>query len=136
MRLALTRSLLVLPVCMLAQPSPAQVGGNNGAHNPLQVGRGLICNTEEQVARYVTLFDGDSERAMGAVNSEAHDDNACAVASVVFVPATAGASTVRNGTGSYRVVQIVVYGIVTSTGVLKVRPFVQFAAAPVEEIET
>jgi hypothetical protein len=33
-------------------------------------------------------------------------------------------------------VQIVVLGVVTPAGVQKVRPFVQFAVAPVEEIET
>jgi hypothetical protein len=127
--------LLLLSICLLAQPAPAQLGSNDGIHNPLQVGRGLICNTEQQVARYVTLFKGDSDRAIEAVNAEAQDDNACAVVRVVFVPAAAG-TTVRNGTGTYRVVRIVVFGVVTSAGVLKVRPFVQFAAAPVEEIET
>jgi hypothetical protein len=138
MRPVLRKCLLLLSLwtlAMLAQSASAQLGGNDGTHNPLQVGRGLICNTEQQVERYVTLFDGDSERAISAVNAEAQDDNACAVARVVFVPAAAGA-TVRNGTGAYRVVQIVVLGVVTAAGVLKVEPFVQFAAAPVEEIET
>jgi len=127
----LARGLLLLSICVLAQPSVAQARDDDGR---LQVGRGLICATGQQVERYVTLFDGDAQKTMGVVNSEANDTSACTVASVIFIPESAGA-TVRNATGAYRVVQIVVFGVVTAAGVHKVGPLVRFAATPVEEIE-
>lgn len=137
MPLALMRNLLLSLTCILPLGAAmAQSGTGHGDHSTLQIGRGLICNTEQQAERYVTVFDGDSNQAVGKVNAEANDDNACAVANVAFIPLSAAETTVRNGSAAYRVVQIVVLGVVTPAGVQKVRPFVQFAVAPVEEIET
>ena len=135
MRPILSTSLLALSIGVLSSSVFAQSGGGDGNYSSLQVGRGLICNTEQQVERYVTLFEGDSDKAVGTVNAEAHDDNACAVASVAFIPGSSKQATLRNAAGSFRVVQIVVVGIVTPVGVQKVPPFVQFAVAPVEEVE-
>jgi hypothetical protein len=134
MSLAVMRNALLFLICVLPlHVASAQSG--DGDTTSVQVGQGLICNTEQQAARYVTLFDGDSDQAVGKVNAEANDDNACAVAGVAFVPMSAGATTVRNGSAAYRVVQIVILGVVTPAGVQKVAPFVQFAVTPVEEIE-
>lgn len=135
MRWVLTGGFFLSLLCLVSQPGLAQEGGDENAHAMLQVGHGLFCNTEQQVQRYVSIFDGDSEKAIGQVNAEAHDDNACAVASVAFIPGAATPTTLRNGKSSYRVVEIVVVGVVTPVGLQQVQPIVQFAMAPVEGID-
>jgi len=136
MSLALMRNALFPLICALPLGAvSAQSGTEHVDPSKLQVGRGLICNTEQQAQRYVTVFDGDSDQAVGKVNAEANDEHACAVANVAFIPLSSAATTVRNGASAYRVVQIVILGVVTPIGVQKVQPFVQFAVAPVEEIE-
>lgn len=44
-------------------------------------------------------------------------------------------NTVRNGTAAYRVIQIIIFGVMTPAGVQKVPPSVQFAVTPVEELD-
>src|SRR5262245_26012885 len=56
-RLALVPRLLVLPVLMVLI-APAY--GYELA-DQVEVGTSLICNTREQVERFVALYDGDSE---------------------------------------------------------------------------
>ena len=50
------------------------------------VGSGLICNTSQQVERYVTLRAGGSEiqNALQLVNREARDPRACGLAAVAY----------------------------------------------------
>jgi hypothetical protein len=63
---------------------------NNGvpADGQAAVGVGLICNTPEQAARFVTLRSQgtEPEKAMATVNAEAKQPLACGVAAVAFVP--------------------------------------------------
>jgi hypothetical protein len=51
----------------------------------VEVGTSLICDTQEQVERFVTLFDGDAQRAVNGVNAAEHDPTACAVSTMAYV---------------------------------------------------
>jgi hypothetical protein len=63
---------------------------NNGVpgNGEAAVGVGLICDTPEQAARFVTLRSQGTEpvKAMATVNAEAQKPKACGVAAVAFVP--------------------------------------------------
>lgn len=63
--------------------NPAEKPGEN----ELAVGVGLICNTSEQVQRYVSLRSDGAETAgaLEAVNQEAQDPRACGVAAIAFM---------------------------------------------------
>jgi hypothetical protein len=50
----------------------------------LAIGAGLVCNTKEQVERYVDLFRGDAKEAADAVNREVGEPDACAFGIVAF----------------------------------------------------
>jgi hypothetical protein len=49
----------------------------------IESGSVIACDTQEQVERFVQLFDGDQQRAINSVNSEEHYPSACAVTVVV-----------------------------------------------------
>jgi signal transduction histidine kinase len=50
-----------------------------------ELGPSLICNTEQQVERFIALYDGDARAAINAVNKEAHDPTACGVVTTAYV---------------------------------------------------
>src|SRR5258708_4706268 len=62
---ALSLALLSLLLCL---PARAQ---------RIEIGTGVFCDTQKQVERFVSLFDGDAEKAMKAVNTEENDPTAC-----------------------------------------------------------
>src|SRR5258705_11673164 len=45
----------------------------------------MICDTQNQVERYVQLFDGDPQAAIRAANTGENDPNACALVDVSYV---------------------------------------------------
>jgi hypothetical protein len=55
--------------------------------NSIEVGVGLICNSEQQVQRYLALYgkDQSAEAAIRLVNTEAANPNACLIGAVAFV---------------------------------------------------
>ena len=44
-----------------------------------KTGSVIACDTQEQVERFVELFDANQQLAINAVNSEEHNPSACAV---------------------------------------------------------
>ena len=52
------------------------------------IGIGVICNTSEQAAQFVALREAGSDvkPAVEQVNQKAHEDKACGVAAIAFVP--------------------------------------------------
>jgi hypothetical protein len=89
MRISYLAAVAATLLCGIAQ---AEEQSNNPAGGPVQkamaVGAGIICNTSEQVQRFVTLRANGAETsgAVQAVNDEAHDPRACGVAVVAFTP--------------------------------------------------
>lgn len=133
--------LMFLP-SLVAYPAMAEDGQNGDEHKGVQIGRGVICDTQEEVKRYVTLFDGDSDAALGAVNREAQKADACIVAAIVFIPGSENTSEnvtdamARNEKeGAFRIVPILVTGVVKPHGIEQVPPFPQFTLVKVEEFE-
>jgi len=89
MRLAWSAAAAVLLLGGVAQADqPADAQPNAPAEDQLSIGVGMICNTSEQVQRFVRLrADGaETERALNVVNEEAKNPRACGVAAVAFMP--------------------------------------------------
>jgi hypothetical protein len=100
----------------------------------MQVGAALVCDTQQQVERFIALYDGDFEVAASSVNDEAHDATACGLDTLIFMPGPPLA-TARNKNTTFQIVQILVVGRVTSEGVKAVEPVRLFSVQEVEEEE-
>ena len=118
-------ALLVLPLVLFASP-PAQ------AHD-VEVGTSLICDTQAQVERYVSLYDGDAESTVKSVNAAEHDPTACAVVTMSYVRGRQRARA-RNKDTSFQIVPILVLGLITEEGVKSVPPAPYFSVFTVDEI--
>lgn len=110
---------------LLLVTSPARAEG-------IEVGATLICDTQEQVSRFVTLYDGDTQTAIHAVNTEEHDPTACVVAAVAYVPGPPLAMA-RNKNQTFQIVQILVLRVLTPGGPQAVQPTLFFSIRAVDE---
>jgi hypothetical protein len=99
----------------------------------VEVGTNLICDTQEQVERFVALYDGNAQAAISAVNAAEHNPTACGVATAAFVRGPQLA-TARNKDTTFNIVQLLVVAVVTETGVESVTPAAFFSLVPVEEV--
>jgi hypothetical protein len=118
-------TLLVMPlVLLLSLPARAQ---------EIEVGTSLICDTQEQVERFVTLYDGDAQSAVNSVNAAEHNPTACAVSTMAYVRGRQLARA-RNKDTTFQIVPILVLGVVTEEGVESVTPAPFFTVFEVEEI--
>jgi hypothetical protein len=97
-----------------------------------EVGTNLFCDTKAQAERFVTLFAGDAEAAVVAVNAEVQDPTACAQMDVAYMRG-ARVGTVRHGDNTFEIVRILVVGISTALGVKPVRPAAYFSLFSVKE---
>jgi hypothetical protein len=101
----------------------------------VQIASALVCDTQQQVERFVALFDGDVETALKAVNSEQTKPDACDVATIAYVMGPE-VSTARSNGNTFRVVRVLVLGVVTPSGIMKASvPTAFYSAAMVEEQE-
>ena len=82
----------------------------------VEVGTSLVCDTKEQVQRFIALYDGDSQSAIDRVNAAEHNPTACAVSSMAYVRGPQLA-TARSKGATFEIAQILVLGIVTESGV-------------------
>ena len=93
----------------------------------------LVCDTQEQVERFVAVFRGDAQSAAKAVNTEVKDPNACEVIPAAYVWGREVA-TVRTDLRSYHIVRILVFGIMTQDGdILASTPTPFFSYVEVDE---
>jgi hypothetical protein len=124
MAFALRLASLILPsILLLTLPARAD--------DDLQVATGLVCDTQQQVERFVSLYDGDALTAVGTVNAEARDPNACVIATMIYVPGAPIATTTSKDK-MFHIVPVLVVGIVTPEGVQAVAPAQFFSAEEVE----
>ena len=108
--------------------------GNPAAAQELQIGTNLVCDTREQVKLFIAHYSGDAQTAVDAVNSEEHDPTACVIATVAYMAGPrATFTTARNQNGAFRIVEIVVVGLVMSEGIQTVHPTRLYSLIPVEE---
>jgi hypothetical protein len=125
-RLAFVSMLLCLP---------AQARDDRAFDRPnVEVGDALICETQQQVERYIALYRGDREAAIRAVNREEGDRTACAVLSAAFVRGPA-IEAARHGDMAFEVLRILVVGVNTASGIRAVPPAPYFAAFGVVEYD-
>jgi hypothetical protein len=118
-------TLLALPLVLLSGlPARAQ---------EVEVGTSLICDTQEQVERFVTLYDGDVQSTANIVNAAEHNPTACAVSTMAYVRGHQLARA-RNKDTTFQIVPILVVGVVSEDGVESVTPAPFFSVFAVEEI--
>jgi hypothetical protein len=123
----LRRALFGLALLPLL-PLPTQAQDVN-----VEVGTSLICDTQEQVQRFVALYDGDVESAVKGVNAAEHDPTACGVSTMAYVRGPQ-LGTARSKDAAFEIVRILVVGVVTETGVKSVTPASFFSLFEIEEI--
>jgi hypothetical protein len=128
MKTTLCLTLFSLLFCASAQALDMQ----GVSERNIEVGDVLVCDTQEQVERYVALYHGDKEAAVHAVNREENGPTACGVASAAFVrgPQTA---TARAENMAFEIVRILVLGLDSQEGFRPVRPAPYFTAFGVTE---
>jgi len=95
----------------------------------VEVGVGLICNSEAQVQRYLALHGDDQppQAAIRLVNTEAQDPNACSISAIAFVRGKEGAAVPTRG-GQMKITQIMGLAAQTPFGWQRVTGLVQYTA--------
>src|SRR5262245_35708665 len=119
------KSALRIALLSLAIGLPAQ------AHE-IQRGTLMICDTQKQVERLGELFEGNSQVALSAVNTEEKNPNACGSADVAYVQGKVlppGPSQSH----AFHVIPIIVVGVNTPNGMQPVNSTVFFTLGRVRE---
>jgi hypothetical protein len=101
----------------LALPAQAQKEGQSSLQ-PVEIDTNLICETPQQIERFLTLLDeksGSAEAAIEAVNKESQNEDACVIATTAY-RRVGVASIARNNAATFDVTRIVVIGVYTLTG--------------------
>jgi hypothetical protein len=130
MRVMLWALLLCFPVGANAEQQNRSHADQPGSE--VEVGAGLICNSEQQVERYLALHGKDQSpeatmAAIQAVNTEARDSNACALLTIAFIRGDEGKSVPAPG-GLMKITQIMVLATETPGGWRRTVPTIQFTA--------
>jgi hypothetical protein len=116
--------LCAIIVAMLLSLIPAARGD---PHQTYQA-TGVVCDTAEQVARYVRSQDGD--KTLAAINADS--PNACARLNIAFLMGQTG-EHIRIISGTWVLTQILVVGLDIGNGIQPVQPIVQWSAFAIEE---
>jgi hypothetical protein len=97
--------------------------------NTAKTGVGIICNTPQQIERYLKLHITGAEPsdALATVNAEAQNPTACGITATAFVE-TKEISKVSISDGFLRLVQITVLATRNTLGWHRVPPTVQYTA--------
>ena len=112
--------------------APAAAADPN-AH--VQMGTTVICDTQQQMERFVAVFDGDFTVAMNKVNTEENNPTACIGATMAYVQGHE-LSKAKSTRGTYHIVRVLVLGITTAQGFQPIQPAAFFSIVKSEEIET
>ena len=128
MRIAMTVLPLLLP---LTQAARAQ---EQGLVQDIEVGTNLVCDTENQVEMFVAHYDGDAESAIDQVNQEVANPTACVVATTAYMRG-AELATAKSKGSTYRIARIIVFGVVTESGLEATKPTIYYSLFKVDGIE-
>ena len=127
--------VLALPLLLLAgTPAGAKENKAPQASPDAEIGTGLVCDTQKQVERFISLYDGDPQEAVKKVNDAEGDPTACVVTTMAYVRGRT-LSTARHKNTAFHIIPILVLGIVTDSGVESVTPSTFFTAIEFEDIE-
>jgi hypothetical protein len=100
------------------------------AESSVQVGVGVICDTPQQLERFIALNvkDGSAaEVAVDTVNIEARDDHACGAVAIAFIPGKRVNDVEVEG-GTMRVIEVIVVATLTPHGLVPIQPMTQYTA--------
>jgi hypothetical protein len=125
------KTTLSLAFCLLLLCAPVQAR-HDQEESKIEFGDVLVCDTQEQVERYVALYKGDQEAAVHAVNREENSPTACGIAAAVFVRGPQMA-TARAENQAFEIVRILVLGLYGKDGFRSVQPAPYFTAFGVTE---
>jgi hypothetical protein len=98
----------------------------------VEVGTGIVCDTQKQMERFVALYHDDAEAAVKAVNTEENDPNACVVGTIAFVRGP-DIATARTHNATFQIVRVLIVGIFTEAGFRATVPAAFFSVEKVEE---
>jgi hypothetical protein len=98
----------------------------------VEVGTGIVCDTQKQMERFVALFHEDADAAVKAVNTEEDDPNACVLGTIAYVRGP-DIAMARTPNATFQIVRILVVGIFTEAGFRATIPAAFFSAERVEE---
>ena len=96
------------------------------------VGVSLVCDTQTQVERFVTLLTGDAQSAVDAVNAMEHNPTACALIDVAYFRGPR-IEVARHGDSAFEIARILVVGIKTAIGIQTVQPTTYFSLFGIKE---
>jgi hypothetical protein len=119
-RLAPLFALLAAPFCTPSQAADYEVAPS------------LVCDTPEQVERFVALFAGDAQAAIRVVNAEQNNPTACAMLNIAFMRGNR-LGTARHGDNAFQITHILVIGIENGNGIQSVQPAAYYSAFGVKE---
>jgi hypothetical protein len=117
---------LVMLACLLCAPASAR--------DDVQTGSIMICDTQKQVERYLTLLTlaGNAQSAIRAVNTEAENPSACAVSDIAYIRG-ARIGIERTRTDAFEIVEILAIGLNTPAGLRAVAPATFFTLIKLKE---
>ena len=118
-RLALLFALLAAPFCVPSQAADYEVAPS------------LVCDTQEQVERFVALFAGDAQAAIRVVNAQ-KNPTACAMMNIAFMRGNQ-LGMARHGDNAFQITHILVIGIENGNGMQPVQPAAYYSAFGVKE---
>lgn len=109
---------------------------NQNQNQNLQIGTGVICDTRDEVQRFVSLMDQkDAGEALQTVNREKENPLACGMATVAFSSGK-DHGDVRNGKGAFKILEIEIVAGATEAGWQKIEPRrTQFTAIELPGLE-
>jgi hypothetical protein len=127
------KSILRLAFFSLVLCGPASAQDSDGIDkHQVEMGDVLVCDTQEQVERYVALYGGDQDAAIRSVNGDQSGPRRCGVVSAAFVrgPRIDAAS---HGNMAFTIVPILVLGVESPEGFRAVDPALYFSVFGVTE---
>lgn len=123
---------LALALPAQAQETKQDAPAKSDGQQRVEVDTNLICDTQQQVERFVTLLDengGSAEVAIDAVNAENKTMDACIIATAAY-RRVGVAGTVKNSEATFDVTRIIVVGIYTVKGLERSLPTEFFTLVP------
>ena len=98
----------------------------------IEVETGIFCDTQQQMERYVALYNGDMQAALNAVNAEVNDPTACVYGTIAYIRGPEIA-TARNKSEAYHIVRVIVVGFMTHSGLRASAPAASFSVERIDE---
>ena len=128
----------IVPLAMLLLSTAASAGEISASldRNKVHIGSGVICDTQDEVKRFVSLMASkDAGGALQTVNRETDKPLGCGMATIAF-RAGKDHGEMRNGKGSFKIVEIeVIAGTANGAWQMIVPRRTQFTAIPLPGVE-